>query len=57
MDDDTMEKGWQELQNRIEQLHRKYFGSLQEAIEHKPGEVLHLLDAPLELGKEYSGMK
>lgn len=44
MTQDAMDQGWQKIQDRVEQIMSKYLkGGLHE-IEHKPGDVTHLLE-------------
>lgn len=35
---------WQELQSRIEQLHRRYLSSDVQTIEYKPGEMRQMFE-------------
>jgi len=54
MDQETKAWEWQLLQFRIDQMFGKYFKDDVHKIEYKPGNVVHLLDMPLEYQAEHS---
>ena len=54
MDQETKDWEWQLLQFRIDQMFGKYFKDNVHKIEYKPGNVVHLLDMPLEYRAEHS---
>ena len=40
------DKGWQELQARLEQMHRRYLSSAAQTIDYRPGEILQMFEMP-----------
>jgi hypothetical protein len=57
MNNNAVERGWQELEARIDQLHKKYFGEPQQAPEHGPADVLYLSEVLANYGEERSETK
>jgi len=52
MDQETKDWEWQLFQFRIDQMFGKYFKDDVHKIEYKPGNVVHLLEVPLEYRTE-----
>jgi hypothetical protein len=48
MDQETKDREWQMLQSRIDQMFGVYLKDDVHKIEHKQGNVVHLLEMPLE---------
>ena len=44
MKNDPEDKGWQELEARLERLHRRYLDSTATTIDYRPGEILQMFE-------------
>ncbi|MGA2332936.1 MAG: hypothetical protein ABSG75_14370 [Syntrophales bacterium] len=58
MNNTKTDQGWQQIQAKVEELLRQSLaGNPFYRIEHKPSDVVHLLEMPREYGKDYQEVK